>query len=221
MPTASFATCRAAVMYWLEERGRHAQAPPRCCRSLRPGCPAAERPFAFTSTPTQRLHRRGVLGAVQALDRHIARLRVLCALRVECVLHPGRRTNRHPSAAAADCRAAASNVRAACAAPSPRSPRSAPASGGPGRPTRVPPVFSARVVAGEAVFRKHRAMLIRLGRGGSLCLCLERHRGGDQKQKNTQTQETLDARPDSQREIAHDAPIFTQKPKDQNFVVFA
>ena len=43
---------------------------------------------AFTSTPTKCFHRRGVLGAIQTLDRHMARLRTF-GMGVEGVLHPG------------------------------------------------------------------------------------------------------------------------------------
>ena len=55
-----------------------------------------------------------------------------------------RRTNRYPSAAAADFPAAASIVRAACAAPFPRSARSLPESGDPGCPARGHPSSRAR-----------------------------------------------------------------------------
>ena len=83
----------------------------------------------------QRLHRRGVLRAVQTLDRNMARLRSF-GMGVERVLHPADERIDILLRQAADCRAAASNVRAACAAPSPRSPRYPLRLGGPGRPTR-------------------------------------------------------------------------------------
>ena len=125
----------------IEERGRHAQGGRDIVEALH--LDVLRQNFLRVHVHAhQRFHRRGVLGAVQALDRHIARrwARDLWHGCREC--SPSRRqTNPRPSASVADCPAAASDVRAACAGPFPRSARHSRAAARSSPSNARPPVF--------------------------------------------------------------------------------
>ncbi len=187
LPTARFAANpprRGDVL--AEERRRHAQSSSDVVEAV--DADVLRQDVGLDVHTHQSLNGCGVLGAVEALDRHMARLRTF-GMGIEIVLHPGneridiflrrlRRARRRHQMSAQLAQGLLPDLRVVR--------RSLEVEG----VERDAAGFQARVVAGDAVGVQHRAMLIGTDCGSGLTLGFLQDRGrGQQSQEGTDINE--------------------------------